>query len=308
MKAMRVHHLDGLDTLQLEHVPIPLLAPGCLLVRIVAAGINPCDWQPSASSGSRPALPYTPGRDGAGTVVAMAGDVRGFALDDAVCFSASLGGEGSYAEYAVVPATQLARMPQGLSFLEAAALPTPLLAAWTALHDMAALQAGQQVLVHGASGAVGQLAVQLARQMGAHVIAVSRHAGTIRLPAAHRVLAYRGAVPDADLHDIDVVLDTIGGDVQQQAWSCLRPGGLLLSTVSVPVPEAGLAAGVRSAQLQLTPDARVLSALLQTGLKLPIARSLTLEQAALAHDLGRQGKAGGKMVLLMPPRDLDLLA
>lgn len=306
MKAMRVHHIDGLDTLQLDHVPIPLLAPGCLLVRIVAAGINPCDWQPSASSRSS-AAPYTPGRDGAGTIVAMAGDVRGFALEEAVCFSASLGGDGSYAEYAVVPATQLARMPQGLSFMDAAALPTPALAAWAAWHDMAALQPGQQVLVHGASGAVGQMAVQLARQMGAHVIAVSRHADTIRLPAAHRVLAYRGAVPDAELHDIDVVLDTIGGDVQQAAWSCLRPGGLLLSTVSTPLAPAGLAASVRSALVQLTPDAKVLSALLQRGLKLPIARSLTLEQAALAHELGRQGKAGGKMVLFMPPRDLDLL-
>ncbi|MFN4238442.1 MAG: NADP-dependent oxidoreductase [Vogesella sp.] len=311
MKAMRVHRFGGPEVLQLDEVPIPQLVPGSLLIRVIAAGVNPLDWKLRAGAMAgvmdKP-LPFIPGLDGAGIVVALAGDVRGFELEDAVCFYAQLGEYGSYAEYAVVPAQQVARMPEGMSFMEAAALPTPAQAAWTALVEAAALQPGQRVLVHGAAGSLGRVAVQLARQMGAYVVAASKGLATAQLQAlgADLVVGYQQDGLDAVVKDMDVVLDTLGGPIQDISWSYLRPGGVLVSTVQPPAEQRALAASARGVFVQTQPRGQVLAGLLRRHLSLPIVRTLSMQQAAEAHQLGEQGKAGGKMVLLMPARDSDL--
>jgi len=311
MKAIRIHRYGEPGVMQLETVPIPELHPGELLVRVVVAGINPLDWKLRSGSlaGAMPrALPYTPGLDAAGVVVAMSGDVRGFELEDEVCLYSASG--GTYAEYVVVAANQVARMPPGVSFIEAAALPTPAQAAWTALVDDAALQPGQRVLIHAAAGAVGSLAVQLAKQLGAEVIAAASGSGLSRLEGlgADRVLDYEREFFGATVRGVDVVLDTLGGPVQEASWATLRPGGILLATAVPPPPGRDLAAGVRSHFVQTRPRGEVLAALLRRKLVLPVARTLTLQDAVLAHQLGEQGQAGGKMVLLMPARDADLFA
>lgn len=312
MKAIRIHSYGGPEVMQLEEAPIPDLQAGMLLVRVVAAGINPLDWK--LRSGALAALqpksmPYTPGMDGAGVVVAVAGDVRGFQLDDSVCFYAALGSEGTYAEYVAVPATQAARMPAGMSFVEAAALPTPAQAAWTALVDAADLQAGQRVLIHGAAGAVGSLAVQLAKQLGAYVVAAANNGGLARVKAlgADEIVDYDTQYFGASVRGMDVVLDTLGGPIQEASWATLQRGGILLATASPPHPGRDVAAGVRSQFIYTQPRGPVLAALLQRRLSLPVARTLLLQDAMQAHELGEQGKAGGKMVLLMPARDADLL-
>jgi len=144
MKAIRIFAYGGPEVLQLTDIPIPDCGPGDLLVRVVAAGINPLDWKlrAGAMAGTldKP-LPFTPGLDAAGVVVALGG--------------------------------RAACIPPGLSFVDAAALPTPGQAAWTALVDMARLQPGNSVLIHGAAGAVGGVAVQLAKQLGAYVVAMA---------------------------------------------------------------------------------------------------------------------------------------
>lgn len=312
MKAIRVHHYGDPSVMQLEDVPIPELCPGQMLVRVVAAGVNPLDWK--LRSGSLASMmpkpfPFTPGIDGAGVIVALAGDVRGFALEDEVCFYAELGSGGTYAEYVVVAASQVARMPDGISFVEAAALPTPAQAAWTALVDVANLQAGQRVLIHGAAGAVGSLAVQLARQLGAYVVAAANGRDRPRLHAlgANEVVDYQQQFTGL-VRGMDVVLDTLGGPVQEASWATLRPGGILLATAVPPPAGRDEAAGVRSQFVQTRPRGDVLARLLRRSLTLPVARTLTMQDAVLAHQLGEQGKAGGKMVLLMPARDSELFA
>lgn len=309
MKAIRIFAYGGPEVLQLTDVPIPDCGPGDLLVRVVAAGINPLDWKlrAGAMAGTldKP-LPFTPGLDAAGVVVALGGRVQGFSLEDRVCFYANTVQDGTYAEYVVVPATQAACIPPGLSFVDAAALPTPGQAAWTALVDMARLQPGNSVLIHGAAGAVGGVAVQLAKQLGAYVVAMASANRTARVKAlgADEVLDYRDGRAALPLRGMDVVLDTIGGEVQDASWCTLQAGGLLLATSMAPSQERAQQAGVRAGLVMTQPRGNVLATLLARQLRVEVARTLPMADAAEAHRLGEWGLAGGKMVLLMPPRVL----
>lgn len=309
MKAIRFSSYGGPEVLQLSDVPIPECGPGDLLVRVVAAGINPLDWKLRAGvmTGTlKRLLPCTPGLDAAGVVVALGGGVQGFSLEDRVCFYADLGQDGTYAEYVVLPATQAAHIPLWLSFAEAAALPVPGQAAWTALVDMAQIQPGSRVLVHGAAGAVGGLAVQLAKQLGAYVVSMVSANCTARVKAlgADEVQHYRDGRFDLPLRNMDVVLDTIGGEVQDASWRTLKAGGLLLATSMVPSPKRAQQAGVRAEFVMTQPRGHVLASVLQHQLRIDVARIFPMAEAAQAHRLGELRQAGGKMVLLMPPRGL----
>lgn len=309
MKAIRFFTYGGPDVMQLDEVPIPDCGPGDLLVRVVAAGINPLDWKlrSGAMAGIRDlSLPFTPGLDAAGVVVALGGAVQGFALEDRVCFYGDLGQHGTYAEYVVVPAQQAALMPQAVSFVDAAALPTPGQAAWTALVDMAQLKPGNRVLIHGAAGALGGVAVQLAKQHGAYVVAMASGHTVARVQAlgADEVLDYQVDSFGQQVRGMDVVLDTIGGPVQEASWRTLQTGGLLLATTMPPPPGRAERAGVRAGFVMTRPRGSVLASLLQRQLRVEVARTLPMADAAEAHRLGERGQAGGKMVLLMPPRVL----
>lgn len=308
MKAIRILAYGGPEVMQLNEVPIPDCGPGDLLVRVVAAGVNPVDWKlrAGAMAGTlHKPMPFTPGQDGAGVVVAMGGSVQGFALEDRVCFYADTVQDGTYAEYAVVPATQAARIPPEVSFVDAAALPTPGQAAWTALVDMAQLKPGSRVLIQGAAGAVGGVAVQLAKQLGAYVVAMASTNSMARVKAlgADQVLDY-GSGLGLPLRDMDVVLDTIGGLVQEASWHTLQAGGLLLATSAPPSQARAQQAGVRARFVMTRPRGSVLASVLQRQLRVEVTRVLPMADAALAHRLGERGQAGGKMVLLMPPRVL----
>lgn len=309
MKAIRFFTYGGPDVMQLDEVPIPDCGPGDLLVRVVAAGINPLDWKlrSGAMAGMRDlSLPFTPGLDAAGVVVALGGAVQGFALEDRVCFYADLGQHGTYAEYVVVPAQQAALIPPEVSFVDAAALPTPGQAAWTALVDMAQIKPGNRVLIHGAAGALGGVAVQLAKQHGAYVVAMASSNSVARVQAlgADEVLDYQVDSFGQQLRGMDVVLDTIGGPVQEASWRTLLTGGLLLATSMPPPPGRAEQAGVRAEFVMTRPRGSVLASLLQRQLRVEVARTLPMADAAEAHRLGERGQAGGKMVLLMPPRVL----
>jgi len=309
VKAIRFFTYGGPEVMQLDDVPIPDCGPGDLLVRVVAAGINPLDWtlRAGAMAGTRALLlPGTPGRDAAGIVIALGGGVQGFVLEDRVCFYAEPARYGTYAEYVALPATQAARIPPGLSFVDAAALPTPGQAAWTALVDMAQLQPGNRVLIHGAAGAVGGVAVQLAKQLGAYVVAMAsaNRAARVQALGADEVLDYRDGCSGLPWRGMDVVLDTIGGEVQDASWCTLRAGGVLLATSMVPSPARAQQAGVRAGFVSTRPRGSVLAWLLARQLRVEVARTLPMADAAAAHRLGERRQAGGKMVLLMPPRVL----
>ena len=176
MKAIRVHAYGGPEQLQFEDAPLPSCGANDLLVRVVAAGVNPVDWKIRSGAmahGLPKTFPFTPGSDAAGVVDAVGGAVTGFKPGDEVFFYAEFARGGTYAEYVAVDASQVALKPRTLVFAASAALPAPGQAAWTALFDTAQIERGMRVLIRGGAGALGSIAVQLAKGAGAHVIATA---------------------------------------------------------------------------------------------------------------------------------------
>jgi NADPH2:quinone reductase len=180
MNAIRVHQFGDPSVMTFEEVPDPVAGPGLVLVAIKAAGVNPVDTYIRAGQyAALPALPYTPGADAAGIVEAAGSDVRDFAPGDRVYISGTAGGRayGSYAEKALCAPGQVHRLPDNTSFQQGAGLGVPYVTAWRALFDKGRAQAGETVLIHGASGSVGVAAVQMARAAGLRVFGT---AGTER--------------------------------------------------------------------------------------------------------------------------------
>ena len=306
MKAIRIHAYGGPELMQLEDAPVPACGAGDLLVRMVAAGVNPVDWK--MRSGLMAAqlpksFPITLGSDGAGIVTAMGGAVRGFELGDEVYFYAEFARGGTYAEYVAVEASQVAKKPRTVSFSTAAALPTPGQAAWTALIDTAKIERGQRILIHGGAGALGTIAVQLAKEQGAHVIATASNDGValVKSLGADEVIDYRTQDFEHLAHDIDIVIDTLGGATQAASWSTLRKGGILVATAMPPSAERAAAAGVRAAFVFTPPRGAVLAQLAQRvddgRIRVVVGQELALADAAQAHHLGESGQSRGKMIL-----------
>jgi len=306
MKAIRIHAYGGPELMQLEDAPVPPCGAGDVLVRVIAAGVNPIDWK--MRSGAMAAqlpkqFPITLGSDAAGIVTAMGGSVHGFELGDEVFFYAEFGRGGTYAEYVAVEARQVAKKPHTVSFSTAAALPIPGQAAWTALIETAKAEHGQRVLIHGGAGALGTIAVQLAKEHGAHVIATASGDGLALVTSlgADEVIDYRSQRFEQVARDIDIVLDTLGGATQEASWTTMRKGGLLVSTAMPPSPERAAAAGVRAAFVFTPPRGAVLAQLAQRvddgRLRVVVGQELALADAARAHRLGEGSKARGKMIL-----------
>ena len=306
MKAIRIHAYGGPELMQLEDAPVPACGAADLLVRVVAAGINPIDWKfrSGAMAAQMPkSFPITLGSDAAGIVTAVGGSVTGFELGDEVFFYAEFARGGTYAEYVAVDASQVAKKPRTASFATAAALPMAGQAAWTALIETGQVERGMRVLIHGGAGALGTTAVQLAKEHGAHVIATASGAGLalVKSLGADEVIDYRTQRFEQIARDIDIVLDTLGGPTQEASWATLRPGGMLVGTVMPPPPERAAAAGVRAAFVFTPPRGAVLAQLAERvddgRLRSVVGQEFALADAAQAHRLGEAGKARGKMVL-----------
>jgi NADPH:quinone reductase-like Zn-dependent oxidoreductase len=312
MKAIRIHGYGGPEQMQLQDAPVPACGTNDLLVRVVAAGVNPIDWKIRAGAmahGLAKTFPVTLGWDAAGVVAAVGGSVTGFKPGDEVCFYAEFTRGGTYAEYVAVDASQAARKPRTLAFAAAAALPMAGQAAWTALIDTARIERGMRVLIHGGAGALGSIAVQLAKDAGAHVIATASRDGIelVRSLCADTAIDYRRQRFQDQVRDIDVVLDTIGGPTQEASWGVMKRGAILVATAMPPPPERAAAAGVRAAFVFTPPRGAVLAQLAERvdagRLRVPIGQELALADAAQAHHLGESGKARGKMILhVNPPR------
>ncbi|HMG43640.1 MAG TPA: NADP-dependent oxidoreductase [Acidimicrobiales bacterium] len=248
MKAVRIHDrvgLDGLDGLVYEDAPDPVPAAGDVLVEVRACGITPneLEWPGTwVDRAGRPRTPTVPGHEVAGVVAALGWGTTGFSVGDEVFGLSDPFRDGAAAEYLAIEARNLALKPATVDFVGAAALPQAGLTAWQALCVHGRLNAGQTVLVHGAAGGVGSLAVQLARALGAKAI------GTGRASARDLVLSL-GAVRFVDLdaepfesvvRGVDVVFDTIGGDILARSAAVVREGGVLVSIVSPPPTPDGI--------------------------------------------------------------------
>jgi NADPH:quinone reductase-like Zn-dependent oxidoreductase len=306
MKAIRIHAYGGAEQMHLDDAPVPLCGANDVLVRVVAAGVNPIDWKirsGAMAKGLPKPFPITLGSDGAGIVSAVGSAATGFKTGDEVFFYAEFARGGSYAEYIAVDVSQVALKPRTVPFAAAAALPTPGQAAWTALMETAKIEAGMRVLIHGGAGALGSVAVQLAKAQGLHVIATASGAGVelVKSLGADEVIDYRLQPFQDVVKGIDVVLDTLGGATQEASWGTLKPGGLLVATAMPPSPERAAKAAVRAAFVFTPPRGAVLAQLAQlvdTGLlRLLVAQEFALTDAAHAHSLGESGQARGKMIL-----------
>lgn len=306
MKAVRIHAYGGQEVLQLEEAPLPSLGATDVLVRVVAAAVNPVDWKIRAghTQGLLPhQFPLILGWDLSGVVVALGAQVSRFKLGDAVYSRPNILRDGSYAEFIAVEETELAFKPKTISHSSAASLPLAGITAWDVLVKTAHIKNGERVLIHAGSGGVGSLAIQLAKACGAYVVATTscKNIPLVKSLGADQVIDYRTQEFDHIVHEMDIVFDTLGGAVQEQSWKVLKRGGILVSVVAPPAAETAAAHGVRSAFVFIQPDAGVLkelATLVDAGKIRPIiAAEFALEDIAQAHALSESGRADGKIVL-----------
>lgn len=306
MKAVRIHAYGNADMLRYEEAPIPDVAPDDVLVRVVAASVNPVDWK-IREGYLKQMIPYqfplTLGWDVSGVVEAVGQKVSRFQVGDAVFSRPDIRRNGTYAEYVAIHEDEVAHKPRTISHVEAATIPLAGIAAWEAMVTTAGVTAGQRVLIHAASGGVGSIAVQLAKSRGAHVITTTseKNRALVKSLGADEVIDYRTQKFEEVVRDVDVVLDTIGGQVQDASWSVLSPGGILVSIISTPPQEKAKSLGMRSAFLFIQPSASILvqlAALIENGKLRPvIGAEFALGDIAKAHALSQSGHAAGKIAL-----------
>jgi len=307
MNAIRIHQYGGVDVLRYEETAIPMPGENDVLVKVHASSVNPFDCALRAGYMAgflNSTLPLTLGTDVAGTVERVGRNVAAFSPGDEVYGRAGIFRDGGNAEYAAVSVADVAAKPKSIDFLHAAAVPHVTLTAWMALIEAANLSEGQTVLIHGAAGGVGHIAVQLARVRGAKVLATAsgnNHA-FLRDLGVDEVVDYNLTAFEEQFQHVDVVLDTIGGDTQQRSWIVLNPGGILLSLVQQPSQEMADKHGVRQQMVaSMAPAGNVLSevsALIDNGHIKPVVSSvLPLSEAAQGHKMIEGRHTRGKIVL-----------
>lgn len=328
MKAIRQHEFGGPEVLRYEEAPLPELKPGEVLVRVHAVGINPPDWYLRAGYKDLPpewqpavSFPFILGSDVSGVVEAVATDVQGFSIGDEVFGMVrfpSMGESAAYAEYVAAPASDLALKPAGIDHVQAAGAPMAGLTGWQYLIELGHNEpnpfqpeshrpvplGGKTVLVNGAAGGVGHLAVQLAKWKGAHVIAVAsgKHESFLRELGADEFVDYTKSSPEDVVHDVDLVLDTLGGPTTGRFLRTLKRGGALFP-VFLGFSDAEEAAKlgvtvsltqVRSNGLQLAEFGRLLDA---GTVRVAIDSTFPLADARKAHERAARGHIQGKIVL-----------
>ena len=309
MKAVRIHNFGGPEVLQYEDAPRPQPESGEVLIRVYAAGVNPIDWK--VREGYMKDLwphkfPLIPGWDLSGVVEAVGPGPAAagrFKKGDEVYSVPDPTRDGAYAEYIVVRESELALKPKSLHHVHAAAVPLAALTAWQALFDAGQLVSGQRILIHGGSGGVGHVAVQLAKWKGAHVFgtASTKNQELLRELGVDEPIDYTKQKFEDVARDVDLVLDLIGGETQERSWSVLKNGGALLSLVQPPSVEKAKALGVRAAFVAGHPSGAQLAEIAHLidsrKLKPIVERILPLVEVRRAHELSQSGHTRGKIVL-----------
>ncbi|MFD9097718.1 NADP-dependent oxidoreductase [Streptomyces collinus] len=309
MRAISQDVLGGPEVLREVRVGRPAPRPNEVLVRVRAAGVNPTDWKHRATGGFLGEPPFVLGWDLSGEVAETGIGVAAFKPGDEVFGMLPYPfGHGSHAEYVTVPARALTHKPASIDHVQAGALPLVSLTAWQALTEYADVRPGQRVLVHAAAGGLGHVAVQIAKARGAYVIGTAS-AGKhefLREIGVDEPIDYRSTDVTEGVRDVDVVLDTLGGETSVRSLRVLRPGGIVVSVLPVGPPEFYEEAerlGVRAVRMLVEADRAGMDAvaeLVESGkLKATIAGTFPLADAAKAHDLGDTGRTTGKLVLLV---------
>jgi NADPH:quinone reductase-like Zn-dependent oxidoreductase len=307
-RSVWIERFGDLDVLDVDDRPIPQPVDDEVLVRVAAVSINPVDWK--IASGSYPLkgadqLPFILGRDLAGTIEAVGTRAHNMLSHGDKVFAFIGQDRGAQSDYVVVRAVELVAMPDGLDFAAAAAVPLAAMTAWQGLFDHGDLQAGQRVLLHGAAGGVGHLAVQLAKWKGATVFATAgeKDLEFVTSLGADTVIDYKKQRFEDVATDIDLVFDTQGGETQDRSFGVIKAGGTLVSTLE---PDEARAAelGIRIApRWHADPNAEQLGQIAdllgQGRLAVEVARSFPIEQARDAYRFAKEGHPRGKVVLTL---------
>ncbi|WIV55909.1 NADP-dependent oxidoreductase [Amycolatopsis nalaikhensis] len=306
MRMITQHSFGGPEVLTVVDAPAPRPLPTEVLVRVAAIGLNPLE--PRLRAGEFPLLgqpPFVLGWDISG-VVETAATWRFRPGDEVFGMPLFPRAAGAYAEFVAAPALHLVRKPPSLSHVEAAALPVVGLTAWQGLVDHGGVTEGHRVLIHGGGGGVGHVAIQLAKALGAHVVTTASGSKRefVEGFGADEVIDYTTTDFAEVVRDIDVVLDTLGGDAAERSLEVLRPGGHLVTAVAdedTVLAAKFEAAGKRFSGIGVDPDPVALRGLVelveQGKLRVHVQETFPFERIADAHRLIERGHLRGKVVL-----------
>lgn len=304
MKAIVINEYGDESVLNYIDVKRPEPKDDEVLIKVHAAGVNPADWKIRDGLGEKFGLklPVVLGCEIAGTIEEVGTGVQNFKPGDAVyAFLGSV--TGGYAEYAIAKAGEIAPKPESLDFENAAAIPVGALTAWRAMFEMANLTSGQRILITGASGGVGSMAVQLAKAKGAFVIgtASGRNEEFVKSLGADEFIDYTKQDFADVVKETDVVFDTVGGDTLERAFQTVKNGGFLVTTVQPPSEDKAKQYGIKAAMIGVQPSGEQLkqiNQLIDAGeLKTHVETVLPLSQVKRAHELSKTGRTRGKIVL-----------
>lgn len=314
MKAIVQDVAGGPEVLRLTEVVRPEPGPTEVLVRVHAAGVNPVDWKVRTSgamldgSTVSDATPFILGWDVSGVIEAVGFGVTRFQPGDEVFGMPRFPHQaGAYSQYVTAPSRHFVRKPANLDHIQAAALPLAALTAWQSLVEFAEVTAGQRVLIHGAAGGVGHLAVQIAKARGAEVIGTARQSkhDFLRRIGVDTAIDYTTTDVTSTAGDVDVVLDPFG-DYAERSLEILRSNGVLvvLAAVSPELVTAAAQRSHRAATVLVEPDSAGMQAIADLAathtLRPEVDSVLPLAEASTAHERSQTNRTQGKIVLAIP--------
>lgn len=302
MKAIQIKEYGDENVLNYTDVDRPEPKADEILVKIKAAAVNPVDIKIRNGKGKTfgMTLPLILGADFAGNVEKIGSNIKKFKTGDAVYGKILI---GCYAEYVIVKETELGKIPKNIDYIKAGSLPMGTLTAWQAIFDSAHLKNGQRILVHGASGNVGSMAVQLAKAKGAYVIgtASANNEGFVRNLGADEFIDYKSEDFETIARDMDVVFDPIGGDTHKRSYQVLKQNGVLVSLVQKPSEELMKQYHVQAKIMASHPNPEQLEEITQMvekgQIKTDVAKVFPLSQAKEAQKLSQDRNVRGKIIL-----------
>ena len=304
MKAIVVHEYGGPEVLKYEDAPRPEPKENEVLVRVMAAGVNPVDALIRSGKYAKvfgTSLPLVPGYDIAGVVEKIGTKIAKLKVGDAVYAYPMWG--GGYAEYAVATDGEAALKPKSISFVEAAGVPLAALTAWQALIDVAKMDKGQTVLIHGGSGGVGSFAIQIAKARGAKVIATASTSNQdlLKQLGADVAIDYTKQKFEDVAKDVDVVLDSVGKDTLARSYGVVKKGGFIASLVAKPDQAELDKHRIRGAPISVKPNASELAEITklidEKKIKPIVSQVLPLTEAVKAQEQAATHHTRGKIVL-----------
>jgi NADPH:quinone reductase-like Zn-dependent oxidoreductase len=302
MKAAFIEQYGGPEVLKYGDLPDPVAGPGEVVIDVVAASVNGADWKVRVGQYKQSKFPFALGRDFSGVISAIGEGVADLKVGDAVFGVCDAGQEGAYAEKIAVKAAIVAKKPDGLSHVNAAALALTGLTAMSAIEDTLKLQPGEKILIHGGAGGVASFAIQLAKHIGAHIITTASAANHeyVRELGADEIIDYNARDFTQIVTNCDAVFDTVGGDVAQKSFAVLKPGGraaFIASGAQAPTPNRDDVMSLRPPVGRARRHLDRIAQLFQAGaIRPPEVKLYRLSEAADAHRLSESRHFKGKLV------------